>query len=973
MADEYFDDPAANTSALAAIPLTSDEQSYNQAIIDSSGAEIYQSNGTTATAEVAASEGSAIAGIAAELGSDRASAIQAAAAQARVPGINLNQFLQGVTSGILQNSLQGALLQNPNGVTAQTISQILGQSVGSAAQSFQNTLTNPLHDYESYTYGLSLHLLTEQQYNFMMENPGSTYIPQNVLVASAGKYSPTFKRNPYFNEDFFFENLTLNNTVNITTMNRNSNVFQINFTLVEPTGFTFINRLLDAVETVGGKNYLRQPYLIQIDFYGYKDGRIASSGPIPGQSKYIPITFVSMKSRVTTKGAEYSIEAVPYNHQALNSVHIVTPAAFQIKAKTVQDLLGTGNVSGDLVNIFTAGQREAENIERLRASLAAGGLAPEDADQVRQYLVTATGVSGQFQVSGLTDGLNSWQKSLVTKNRATLIPNEYRVIFDDQIGKSQIFSKSEANSKDNTATGGSVNQTEKNNVKAAAGLPVGGIDWHSGVFNIKMGTPIDKVIDYAVRNSDYIKDQLADQNGYNNNDLSKIQLKLGNSLKWYRIVPSIKIKQYDPSRDQYAYIITYYVKVWTVNTKHPSAPQGRTPGWVKKYDYIYTGQNKDVLDCSIDFDMLYYVQLTAFKNKLRTSETGNDKEPSRIDTPDRGPNSYQTDKIQPIQINYVANNLKLQNRTGPQQANAVVGAELQRDLMVASKGDMISVQLKIVGDSQLIMQDDVLFGQNASNSYSQLTPNNSLYFTNGELYVFLNFQSPIDYNEETGLAVPGLGRYQYSEFSGIYKIITVESNFSRGKFEQTLDLVRLPISDQLRNQVTNARSRADTYVNYGLGQLTALPYSRFTGPRIIVNNLASGGILAAAGGAGGSLINSLASQAFNQVAGKIAESLKNTFITAPYTAATAAAAAQVTDEVNYSLNLATANAYAADTAAASAQIADEFNSSLTDWGADAGLTNYFEGGVDTAVGDLDFAAADWNSFGDLDFGGGFFT
>jgi hypothetical protein len=390
-----------------------------------------------------------------------------------------------------------------------------------------------------------------------------------------------------------------------------------------------------------------------------------------------------------------------------------------------------------------------------------------------------------------------------------------------------------------------------------------------------MGTPIDKIIDYAVRNSNYIRNQLADPNGYTGKDLSQTQLKLGNSLDWYRIVPSIKIKQYDPSRDQYSYIITYYVKVWTVNTKHPYAPQGRTPGWVKKYDYIYTGQNKDVLDCSIDFDMLYYIQLTAFKNKFRSSETGNDIQPGIIDTPPVGPTSYRTDRLQPVPINYVASDLKLQNRTGPGQANAVAGAELQRDLMISSKGDMINVQLRIVGDSQLIMQDDVLFGQSASNSVNQLTPNNSLYFTNGELYVFLNFQSPVDYNEETGLAVPGLGRYQYSEFTGIYKIVTVESNFSRGKFEQKLDLVRLPISDQLRNQVTNARSRADTYTNYGLGQLTALPYNRFTGPRIIVNNLASGGILAAAGGAGGSLLNGLLSQAINQVTGKISTAISD--------------------------------------------------------------------------------------------------
>jgi hypothetical protein len=38
-------------------------------------------------------------------------------------------------------------------------------------------------------------------------------------------------------------------------------------------------------------------------------------------------------------------------------------------------------------------------------------------------------------------------------------------------------------------------------------------------------------------------------------------------------------------------------------------------------------------------------------------------------------------------------------------------------------------------------------------------------------------------------------------------------------------------------------------------------------------------------------------------------------------------------------------------------------------GVDEALTGYFEGGFDSFSG---FEAADWNSFGDLDFGGGFF-
>jgi len=193
---------------------------------------------------------------------------------------------------------------------------------------------------------------------------------------------------------------------------------------------------------------------------------------------------------------------------------------------------------------------------------------------------------------------------------------------------------------------------------------------------------------------------------------------------------------------------------------------------------------------------------------------------------------------------------------------------------------MVNIKVKILGDPQLIKQDDLFYGQNVRGSLSQLTPNGSLFYDNGELYVFFNFQSPTDYDETTGLAVPQLSEYQYSAFSGIYKIIKVDNVFTRGKFEQTLDLVRLPISDNLRNQQTNARARVDSYTNFGLGQLASLPYARFTGPNILVNALSTGGQLVNAGlatasGIGTALIGGIINQAISQSIGKAADYISN--------------------------------------------------------------------------------------------------
>jgi hypothetical protein len=169
-----------------------------------------------------------------------------------------------------------------------------------------------------------------------------------------------------------------------------------------------------------------------------------------------------------------------------------------------------------------------------------------------------------------------------------------------------------------------------------------------------------------------------------------------------------------------------------------------------------------------------------------------------------------------------------------------------------------------------------------------------LYYDGGELYVNIIFQSPVDYDESIGLAIPNLGRYTYNLFNGIYKIITVDNNFRQGKFEQTLDLIRLPVNAQDINQLVNARARIETYVNNGLGQLAGLPYSRFTGPRILVNNLAAGvgiynaGVAGSGGGLSGiagSIVNQFVGKVTNELIGKATGAIKDIFSSSPLTGA----------------------------------------------------------------------------------------
>ena len=743
--------------------------------------------------------------------------------------------------------------------------------VSSPPQTTQTSLANPLSDYESYTYGLSLHLLSQTQYNNLIEDPETAYIPQNVLVASAGKYSDNFKRNPNFREDFFFDDFQMKTVVNITTRNRNSNLIECSFTIIEPAGFTFINRLVTANQGIGSKNYLKQPYLLQIDFYGYKDGAIAGS-PIPNMSKYIPIALVSMKTRVGNKGTEYKIDAVPYNHQAFSQTNVVSPANFKIKAAKVVDMFGGGQVSSTMVDAFATAQREQQIIDQLNKQKLNPDLDSRELRLLNSQLSAAAKPSNDFQVSGFCDAINSWFVSLRDVDKKIIVTNEYKVEFFKQIGDAAIFPNGVIPNDVSAASGPSV--SAKTAARASGALPVGQVSWHSGTFNIPMGMQIDKLIDYAVRNSEYIRSQLIDPDSASTGtSFSALETVKGKPLNWYKIVPKIKIKQYDQFREQYAYEITYCVKPWTVNTKYPYASQGRAAGYVKQYDWMYTGRNTEVIDLQLDFDMLYYQQLTAFRNAKKDGATGEGVSPNATYNASPVPLAIP-DVLQPLAKNYVSFDYRTQITPGANPASGLAGGDIQRDLTSSSRGDMVNIQLKIIGDPHFIKQDDLFYAQNINPPTSQLTPNNSLYYDGGELYVNIVFQSPVDYDENTGLAIPNLGNYTYNLFNGIYKIITVDNTFRQGKFEQTLDLIRLPVTTQDVNQMINSRSRIETYVNYGLGQLGSLPYSRFTGPRILVNAVAAGaGIynagLSSSGGPGGSTVNGLVNQFVGKVTGEL--------------------------------------------------------------------------------------------------------
>lgn len=689
-----------------------------------------------------------------------------------------------VINGVQTNTNATADVGNVTIINTSTIEDYSNANKGLPASSVgtqQVVVSNPLHSYASYTYGLSLNLMevgtgTANDYNVIMQT--GNYTATNVLIASAGKYTNTnsFHRNPVFSDDFYFEDFKMNTVIGTTPRSRSTNVIDFNFTIIEPNGFSLINRLLEVSMVNGIKNYLEAPYMLQIDFYGYDDAGNAKH--VIEQTKHVPIRMLSMKTKLTAKGAEYRITAAIYSHRSYDESVAATPTNFQVQAATVRDFFGSGLASVDAYNTAYG------NDQRIESLLNEKNAATTDAQRetIQSQLNQIADLNQVYTVKeGYANAVNGWYQYLQLK-RKRLTLDTVTIMVDPEIANAQVTLPE----KNDTRRMANPTKAEQNSARSAAlGVTVGGPKFTEGYYPVNAGTPVDKVIESVVRTSTYITSQITDPQTDNPESIAQ---KLGRPLKWFKIVTKVTLGDYDHVTGQYAKHYTYYVKQWTVSNKLPVAPMGKASGFVKKYEYIYTGHNSDVIDVSIDFDTLCYLAIT--ENKNQNQEVVSMKRPNYLITDYNAPEIYPAYTVMPKMINYHSQDMQYSGQfNAARDPKAMSTGDLTRDITGTARGDMLNVKLTILGDPTFIKQDDVFYNISERRSGRLLTANNSIVMDEGELYVLLLFKSPTDYDEVTGLGRNN--QYNYNMFSGVYGVTTIENSFSRGKFTQILSLYRL--------------------------------------------------------------------------------------------------------------------------------------------------------------------------------------
>lgn len=140
---------------------------------------------------------------------------------------------------------------------------------------------NVLSNFSSYSYTISLYMLTSAQYSALINSEAKSTAGFQLLVQSAG--APTqlvatrdrAMRNKFFDRDFYLDDLEIHNYITGRGTGGAHTAYDMRFKIIEPYGITFLERLKNAVNEMAAQEgadnltYFLQPYLLAIRFYGY--------------------------------------------------------------------------------------------------------------------------------------------------------------------------------------------------------------------------------------------------------------------------------------------------------------------------------------------------------------------------------------------------------------------------------------------------------------------------------------------------------------------------------------------------------------------------------------------------------------------------------------------------------------------------------------------------------------------------------
>jgi len=412
---------------------------------------------------------------------------------------------------------------------------------------------------------------------------------------------------------------------------------------------------------------------------------------------------------------------------------------------------------------------------------------------------------------------------LSAQNRITSTPDEYtfsipessadiinaKIPYDTNASRSNVIAVS------NTATGGKLNFKRKRTI------------------TVSEGTAMQAFIEAVVRESDFYRKQF-------NADGEPIAS--GDTLTALRTCTRLNIINETGggggNRPQYGFI--FVVRSYQVNAnyfKKTGTDLASNVEPVREYNYLYTGKNQDILDFNVVYKFAFYQAIPYFKQGGKDDASTSTYSGEGVEENENEETAGATGSGNTQVTKEVIRTKKDGFVADLNVANGEVSTIFEQIIQDPS-ADLIVTQIEILGDPLWIEQKSVLNGSYA-NSFTEGSPcidsNGAITTDEYEIYVQINFKTPTDLNDDTGL----FNIQDAAFFQGKYKVYICESRFAGGVFTNVLQMVRMrhQQEDQSREQ-----DSGDTVTNNAPGGVPVVPEStaKYDRPKFDINNVLDG-------------------------------------------------------------------------------------------------------------------------------------
>jgi hypothetical protein len=697
-----------------------------------------------------------------------------------------------------------------------TLGKVIGNTFTNAGTALGLKLPSPniLSSYASYDYVISLSALTKQDLNY----PDTSYKKGKLLplICKSGSADPTNRvATSYGKFDFYIDQLTFESIIGMANA-KATNVSTIQFDVFEPYSVgTFFLSLQTAAIQAGNYNWRDAPFLLTIEFRGNTEtGQIKS---IPFTARHIPIRFTTIGMKASEKGCKYSVQAYATQSQALTTQFSNLKTDVVIKGTTVQEMLQTGPQSLQAVTNAYLEQFLKDKVVTVADKIVI--LFPKE-DKIDSEAQAAAGASGDKKDKAAQN------PKQVTNDAATI----FKKIGIDKTTLQQAVSEV------NILGQATLNYTPANPGEAATGDPDVIVDEATGtqkrgkftvnpkegIMKFPQDVDIPAVINQVLMSSEYPEKALG---------------KLKDGFRtWWRIDTQVFMLDSDNNLAEtgsYPRIIVYRIIPFDVHSSKTTAPGTAAKGTdkikkqiIKSYDYIYTGNNSEIVNFNIDFSVGFQNVLAA-SSISKSQAVAEAAKTSAQDTDNKVPLQGQAVGAPPNTQYGSSQNMVKRDGTStaytneggsryPGSPEAQVAAE-QFHKAMTNPNDMVVLELDIWGDPYWIVNSGM--GNYTSKpvlGLKDLCQDGSVNWQSSEVHTWVNFRSPIDINQTTGFydfkalnniqdlslsskAAPTIG------FTGLYCVNRVTSSFRQGQFRQTLKGFRVPQSENTKTIATDAQ------------------------------------------------------------------------------------------------------------------------------------------------------------------------